>query len=401
MKYLSYALIASMTIFASCSQDENLIDENSSSAISFLTSLPENGLQSRAADSSVKRYIMQLYENGTIVDLDPSESGENYSIINSDGVFRIDGNACGLQRDVTYSAVFWADYDEATAASPTYDVKWLNWVELNDGKEMAMAYCGKLDFIYGQATNEYQVTLKRAVAQVNLKQKTAYTAGEGDKITAVYKRPENFNTLTSEVSDGVKTQTEISVASGEKSGDEVLGSFLVFASPNGTTTDFTFSYGENVVGGVNNVPLKANYQTNITGDFGSETTDYTFTVFSDDSWNGTEDNDLGKATPKDEVAPTFEVTIPESVTLENGQATISYSINVADETALATSGKVRFMNSDWSVIEETEFTFDAGSTTASMTGSFNVTAAGSYYIDYTVYDAAGNQGYGNKEIPVQ
>lgn len=393
-----------MTIFASCSQDENLIEENSSSAISFLTSLPENGLQSRAADTSVKRYIMQLYADGTVVDLNPSEDVTNYSIINSDGVFQIDGNACGLQRDVTYSAVFWADYDEATAESPTYDVSWLNWVQLNEGKDMAMAYCGKLDFIYGRATNEYQVTLKRAVAQVNLKQKTTYTAGEGDKIAAAYQRYINFNAFTSDVPEGAGTseaQTEITVTGGEKAAGDVLGSFLVFASPNGTTTDFTFSYGENVVGSVNNVPLKANYQTNITGDFGSVTTDYTFTVSSDDSWNGAEDNDLGGVTPEDKVAPTFEVTIPESVTLENSQATISYSINVADETALATSGKVRFMDSEWTVIEEKEFTFDASSTTASMTGSFNVTAAGSYKIDYTVYDAAGNQGYGNKDITVQ
>jgi hypothetical protein len=396
-KKLFYALYTAAICLVSCSQEETLEQTSQfPNLISFCTSLPEGKMQTKAADNNVKRYIMQIYKDGGNIDLAPDDEN-TVSITNATGEFELNGATYNLESGATYTAVFWADYDDVYTSNTetTYSVVYLNWVVLNEGKKMTMAYCGKQDFVYGEGESSMNVTLKRAVAQVNLKQKESYTAENGDKINVSYSGHKVYNALTpGAAGDPSNLDVEIEVVPGVKDADTQLGSFLTFATP--TLTDFTFSYNEGENISVPNVPLKANYQINITGNFGeisSATTDYDFTVTTDDAWYGQEN----VVQDSDTTAPIFSNV---SVTAEG--LTINYSIPVTDETALATTGEVRLKTSDWQQIGETVYvTFEEGTTTtATMTGSFTVEAPGTYIVDYTVKDKSGNEAYGNSSIEV-
>ena len=369
-KMISYALFASMALFASCSQDETLEQAtNAQGVISFTTSLPNDGVQTKAADESVQRYIMQLYAEyeGQMTSqfLNPAGTDDTTQklLVQDNGTFTIDGAAINLAEGTTYTAVFWADYDAVDAADPTYNANYLNCVQLNAGKEMAMAYCGTAQFTYGPDMDATQpVTLKRAVAQVNLNQSEAYTAEEAGQLSATYTRYVVYDALNACVyptSDNwqtnVSTITTLDIAAGEKAANSTLGSILVFASANeAINTEFTFTYGEETVGSVSNVPLQANYQTNISGNyFPSYNTSTTFSVATDDVWGGNLTPDAGGESGEDnedEGGTTTDTTAPvlgtPTITIEG--LTITYSIPVTREAGLAGCwGKVALYDLGW------------------------------------------------------
>ena len=420
-RFLSYALCATAVCLASCSQDETLERTTKpSDFISFNASLPEDAMQTRA-DAGVKRYIMQVYNGTDNVDLAPADD-QTVSITNANGDFQINGASLGLEQGVTYTAVFWADYDATDVAkeNTVYNTDYLSWVYLNDGKQMTMAYCGKLTFTYGEGKTDLDVTLKRAVAQVNLKQKTAYTANDDDKITVSYTGHKTYNVLTPGVADDATNAFtfDIAVEAGEKAEGSTLGSFVAFAS-NPTEIKFKYNDGEEI--SVANVPLKENYQTNISGNYGSANIDYNFSVTTDDAWGGANENiDADSDTPEtgddgeggqdepttDTVAPTIT-----SASITTDGLTVNYEITVADETTLAGGWlEIKLSDSNWQQVGEGEtrqyrwvdFGDDAG-TIQNVTGSFTAPSAGTYRVEYKVCDSVNedsHQAYENKEVIV-
>lgn len=409
-KMISYALFAAMAFFASCSQDETLEQAtNAPGVLSFTTSLPNDGIQTKAADANVGRYIMQLYTEYegemTAQYLNPEGTDDTTQklLVQDNGTFTIDGATINLTEGTTYTAVFWADYDTPAAADPTYNANYLNCVQLNSGKEMTMAYCGTADFTYGSDMPATQsVTLKRAVAQVNLNQSVAFTAAEGDQLTATYTRYfayDALNTCVYPTSEGWQTNpsvtTTLSIAAGEKAANSTLGNILVFASADeAINTDFTFAYNGITVGNATQAPLQANYQTNINGNFStpaSGNTSTTFEVATDDQWSGSNDSNLtpGEA-GGDEEEPATDTTAPvlgDAIVTTDG-LTITYSIPVTHATSLANGwGKIQLYDESWAnVIGEEYPSFGADATTAyTMTGSFTVESAGTYHISYAAY----------------
>lgn len=409
-KMISYALFASMALFASCSQDETLEQAtNAQGVISFTTSLPNDGVQTKAADTNVQRYIMQLYAEyeGQMTSqfLNPAGTDDTTQklLVQDNGTFTIDGAAINLAEGTTYTAVFWADYDEVNAAAPTYNANYLNCVQLNEGKEMAMAYCGTAQFTYGSDMDATQpVTLKRAVAQVNLNQSEAYTAEEAGQLSATYMRYvvyDALNTCVYPTSDNwqtnVSTTSTLEIAAGEKAANSTLGSILVFASANeAINTEFSFVYGEETVGSVSNVPLQANYQTNISGNyFPSFNTSTTFSVATDDVWSGNLTPDAGGESGEDnedEGGITTDTTAPVlgTPTVTTDGLSITFSVEVTHETSLANGwGKIQLYDENWqNVIAEEYPQFGADATTSyTMTKTFIVTSAGTYHISYAAY----------------
>ena len=279
-RFFTYVLCAAGVVLASCSQDETFEQVNSNSnAISFHASLPQNGPMTKA-DASVKRYVMGLYKgtSGTEkVDLTPDDES-SATISQTNGTFELDGEEYGLETGITYTAVFWADYNDGA-----YNVNDLHWVALNSDKNVSMAYAGKKEFTYGEALADNSVILKRVVAQVNLNQKTAYTANEGDKITVSYTGNSVYDVMASGIASGDggdrAFKLEIAVAAGDKAEGSTLGSFYAFASSELTT--ITFAYNDSEPISVSNVPLTANYQTGITGNYTQTNSDYTFEVDTD------------------------------------------------------------------------------------------------------------------------
>lgn len=414
-KMISYALFASMALFASCSQDETLEQAtNAQGVLSFTTSLPNDGVQTKAEDTSVERYIMQLYAEYegkmTAQYLNPAGTDDTTQklLVQDNGTFTIDGAAINLAEGTTYTAVFWADYDEVNAAAPTYSANYLNCVQLNEGKEMAMAYCGTAQFTYGPDMDATQpVTLKRAVAQVNLNQSVAYTAEEASQLSATYTHYVVYDALNACVyptSDNwqtnVSTTTTLDIAAGEKTANSTLGSILVFASANETiNTEFSFAYGEENVGSVSNVPLQANYQTNISGNYfpSAFTGTTTFSVVTDAEWGGNHDSSLtpdagGESSGDnvDEGGTTTDTTAPVlgTPTITTNDLTITYSIPVTREAGLAGCwGKVALYDSGWNLVENTETypTFDSSATSDIMEGTLTAPRTGTYYVSYAAY----------------
>lgn len=415
-KMISYALFASLALFASCSQDETLEQAtNAPGVLSFTTNLPTEGAQTKAADANVQRYIMQLYADyegqmtAQYLNPDGADDTAQKLLIQADGNFTIDGAAINLTEGATYTAVFWADYDAPTTASTetTYNANYLNCVQLNDGKEMAMAYCGTSEFTYGSDMQpSYNVTLTRAVAQVNLNQTEAFTATEGDQLTASYSRYFVYNALEESVYPSteswqtyVPVTTALNITAGDVAANATLGNILVFASADESiNTDFSFSYGGTVVGSVTQVPLQANYQTNISGNYHpSFSTTTSFNVTTDDTWNSTpHSGDLTPGTGDGGEEATEDTTKPiiGTIVVTTEGLNINYTIPVTDETSLE-GGKVDIYlyNSAWEPVGElTSVYFQAGSTTeATVTGSLTVDAADTYHIGVYAYDAAGNK----------
>lgn len=418
-KLLSYALCAAAVCLASCSQDETLEQvPQSSDVISFRASLPADRMQSRA-DANVKRYVMQVCKgDGSWVDVNLTDESADAPVINGTGEFTIDGKAAGLEEGVTYTALFWADYDDPSTANAdaVYSTSYLSWVTVNAGKTMTMAYQGKKDFVYGEAVADQSVVLTRAVAQVNLIQKTECTVADGDKIQVSYKPLKAFNVKDTKADDlaGEAVTTEISLTAGDVAANAGLGHFYTFASPESAQlTDFIFTYTGKDPIQVASVPLRANYQINITGDYCSTNTqtDYTFNVTTDDVWSGNEDVNAPDAESGEqggEEQPSTDTTAPEvEVTVTSDGLTVNYSITATDETTLAGGWmEVKLSTAEWVQVENQyswiDFGADAG-TTQTVTGSFTVPAAGTYYLEYKVRDGvedSSHEVYANQSVIV-
>ncbi len=412
-RFLSYAMCAAAVCLAACSQDETFEQVNADShVISFRASLPQDAMMTKA-DNNVKRYVMQLVNpDGGWVDLDASEDVEASSLTNATGEFQIDGEALGLQVGGTYTVMFWADYDDGV-----YGADWLWWVTLPDKtKPLTMAYCGRHEFVYGEDT-ETSIVLKRAVAKVNLIQKTAQTPAADDQIVVKYSGYSVYDLRVGGVpamgtgeSPAAKEDltTTIDVPDNLDAG-ATIGSILVFAGAESEVTNFTFTYAGNNAFEIQNVPLQANYQTNINGDFvnGPTTTDYDFTVTTGDAWDGAIEGDEGQGGETgegeegeqggEETTDTTKPTFGDCSATATG-ATINYSIVVNDETSL-NGGRIEIhlKDSSWTQVGETvtvNFDDQTG-TTKTITGSFTATTSGTYIVDWTAWDAAGNEEYKN------
>lgn len=406
-KIFTYALLAMAACMTSCSQNETLDQVNNttvpSGVITFSAALPADDLQTRAADEKVQRFVMQVY-SGTDGVKDPNNSEDNYTLVSSDGNFILDPVDAGMANG-TYTAVFWADYDATDAADPVYDTRWLNWVTVNSGKTMTMAYQGKQEFTVGETSTAtpMNVTLKRAVAQVNLSQAEAFTAVDGDYIGVTYKTAQAFNVLTGDIStETIDASVSISVEAGDKTANETLGSFVMFARPtDATLVSFTFSYNDKVVATVDNAPIQANYQTNISGDYSGEATGdgtYEFQVTTDAEFAGDKNEETeegGETGEEGEDEPTGENQAPvlgDITTSFNGNV-LSYSVTAKDDKGL-TMYKVTLSDANWTAVQGgTEVTVEETPTEYTISGQFTITESGTYHVGVQVYDAEGKDAY--------
>ena len=280
----NYFFIAALGLMTLAACQSEALETNQTATATFAVSVTNDAIATRAADANVARYAIAI--DG--LDLG---NGEGAFMIQDNGTFEIPGLITGQQ----YTAYFWADYDDGT-----YDVVWPNWVSLKDGKEIGMAYHGHTTFTLGEQDAPYAITLKRAVAQVTLTQKDAAAGTPWIKVH--FNRYKVFNAKNGTCSgDAESKKVEYDPAGGFAAG-QVLASFYVFAPENGYTSDFVIKNGDDwtdseevvhyapVIATVNNVPLKANYKTNITGNYNTGVlASAQFSVTTDDSWD-TPDN---------------------------------------------------------------------------------------------------------------
>ena len=320
-KYFYSAVVAMMALFTvSCSQEETAETQISAPkkvSTSFSVGIPSNGPSTRTADASVTRYAvvidnvddaaapwtvkLKASSTGFVVDY---TDGDEQMKVQGSGNITIDGLTDGSK----YVAYFWADYDDpANVVGASYDVTWAtdiavkSWDDASSSYKVGMAYCGSKSFTAGEDNGAgFSVTLKHAVAKVNFNQSASLTIAEAKTLAASCKLPVHYNLKTQSLiakTDTWDTEGSIGISIAKTAGSEItageLGSIYILAPDNGTTVSFWYTLDNWTTSNeIASVPLKSNYQTNISGQYFTSTPGQArFFVSSDDTW-GTPANDI-------------------------------------------------------------------------------------------------------------
>ena len=254
-------------MFASCSKTEELTAESETAKEVTFSLSADSGLQTRAAGTL--RYLMAIYdESGQAEVLKATEFGSSSFAV------RLDPGK--------YTCLFWADY-----GSDNYDATDLKSVALKDAASDMQAFCAKqgITVTDGETVN---VTLSRAVAKLVLKETDRLEAGS---ITVSYDGFKGYDVSQGtgiNASTLTHTLTVASVIEGSAAAPTEVGSILMLAgSDERILADFKFQYktatkteDEKTI---TNVPVQANYVTNINGKF-SVNVAQQFSITVDDNW---------------------------------------------------------------------------------------------------------------------
>lgn len=267
-----FSMLGAMALLASCNQNDDLLGNNPAEEKAVTFSLQTQQPLTRAAGEGL-RYVVAIYDEAgtTEVKGEQTFNANNFSIMLASG---------------KYTCLFWADYGEANynAANLTIVTDLKN----TSADANAEAFFAKQSITVsdGSAIN---VELKRAVAQVILKENNVLEAGT---VKVTFDRPLKFNVnggTTSEVS----ADTKSIIVSGKQDGSTTaveLGHFYVLApTEEAQLKNFKIQYEEEAERVIANVPIQANYKTNITGKYGADI-DQQFTISVNTEW-GTPDNE--------------------------------------------------------------------------------------------------------------
>ena len=300
-------IIALMT--TACSNDENIpgSDGNSNGVITF-TVTPDYGVKTRAIDvtipaDKVLRCIMEVYEEGK-----NTADQREVIIVKRTYPFPAVNFRVEKKPGKKYTAAFWADFtDETSEDTQKQD---LYYDTSNGLDEIAINSSNTTDFdgeafyknvaidATGEAA-ETDITLKHAVAMMNLK--TIAPLDGLKSVTVTYGDPSNanapassFNAVTGKTGNtkAAITKTNNISLPGTPSEDVPLGfhTFYVFAPEDAQSLinmSVTMCVEEN--GGttskpieIPNVPIRANYKTNVTSNFSLLPTN--FTISTESGW---------------------------------------------------------------------------------------------------------------------
>lgn len=266
MKKILSLMLGIAAMFASCSQSEELTAENNSAKEVTFSLTADNGVQTRAAGTL--RYVMAIYDESGQTEVLPATEFSSSSF-----AVRLDPGK--------YTCLFWADY-----GSTNYNATNLKSVVLQDAATEIEAFYAKqgITVTDGGTVN---VTLSRAVAKVTLNETDRLVAGS---IKVTYDGFKDFNVsegkgITSETL--TQTISFANVIEGTAANPTKVGEFLLLANADERIlSDFKVQYESEAEKAISNVPVQANYVTNINGKF-SVNVNQQFSISIDDTWADT------------------------------------------------------------------------------------------------------------------
>ena len=312
MKKTIYMLMsAAVMLLASCSQNEDLLQTDlSSDEVQVTFNVRTPGMQTRAVDAEtdeteVKRYVCQIWEgSGVTVGQEPErtieQTGTNFTML--------------LKKNTQYTLLLWADRGTVKTGEQTdaelnnyYDVSNLTQVKVvpettvGGGAELAFYACQPVN-VTSTADITEPVDLKHAVAKVCLYETNVIA--KSSSLSVEYTPARTFNAAEGTISDNTEKKTLTfqldanGVNATAETGGIRIARFYVLApekekSEGLSTLTFTLSEPQDqaklrgameTVKSISNVPLQANYVTNIRGEF-SDYTDKTFNVTLDGNWS--------------------------------------------------------------------------------------------------------------------
>lgn len=265
-----FSMLGAMALLASCNQNDDLLGNNPAEEKAVTFSLQTQQPLTRAAGDGL-RYVVAIYDEAGTTEVKGEQTfdASNFSIMLAPG---------------NYTCLFWADYGEANynAANLTSVTDLKN----TSANANAEAFFAKQSITVSDSS-PINVELKRAVAQVILKENDVLEAGT---VKVTFDRPLKFNVnggTTSEVS----ADTKSIIVSGKQDGTTIaveLGHFYVLApTEEAQLKNFKIQYEEETERVIANVPIQANYKTNITGKYGLNI-DQQFTISVNTEWGTSE-----------------------------------------------------------------------------------------------------------------
>lgn len=287
-KYIYIVCAVLMGAFASCSQSEPG-DGTPQSNRTILKVVPDDGLQTRAAATGVDNFAIEVYTDAAYTTAANVFADGTNKASNATGQF-----AMILDRTQEYHCLLWANKGSSSA----YGLTSLKAVALT-GKATEAWHGTKV--IAAGAEAALTATLTRAVSKItlletgklkagtvklNFDQPTAFNVADGTTSGTATARPEETVTIAADV-DGSITPVKLNTA------DIFVLSSVAVAD----VTNLTLQYATEDAFTVSNVPLKANFNTNIKGHYTSAKTGSTFTVTCDDEWGTPENNEVFPTIP--------------------------------------------------------------------------------------------------------
>lgn len=259
MNKILYYMICAVLLLASCTEemDMQLSQGTEKVIVSVAADTQYTNVSTPMAttrSTAMSRYIMEVYADA------------DYSIpakVLQNGVYRrvqtTSEFVLALNKDADYYCLLWADTGDGC-----YNANDLKNISLCDNtKAVSEAYCAKTAL---RKENAQTVTLKRAVAQVKLKDKTGVDAGK--TLVLQYSEPSQLNLATGEVTQ--ERQTERDVVTKQTDANGVLTEFYMLATQTKENFSLTFNYSSEEPKVVSNISFQANYITEVTGNYGGE-----------------------------------------------------------------------------------------------------------------------------------
>ncbi len=269
----------------SCVKDDQVA--SSASTVAAQLKIEINETSATRADDLVSRYALEAYSDAAYTEEAlVFAGGTASSTVTTSGVIDFAFDAAE-----EYYFLLWADNGES------YNIEDLSNVSLVDGEEISQAWQGTLDIV-GASSNSFAVTLNRAVAKVNLIEANGFYSSE---LSVAYDRYTAFNVASGDVSGDVSAYSityEYEKAIQGALNDEPI--YLLAPVETANVMDMSFSDLTDSFS-VTNIPVQANYITNLNGHFSCLFASSIIVEKSDDDWIDEDPAIVGLVQFKDEV----------------------------------------------------------------------------------------------------
>ena len=373
MKKLFLSMLAAVTLFASCSQEELVSQADGENLVSFTVTTPELGSRAAGDGSTANKLYYAVYDGkGNIVSTISNNNGEAKTLTDKSTTVHLP-----LLNGETYSILFWAEADarpEDKMATVNWENKSLSVNPTTSNKETYDAFYAYVKpFVVTGDMNE-TVKLYRPFAQLNIgtTEKDLIRVAQYYGVTGFTQSQVVVTTPTSmDLTTGnVSGEQELTYAAAEFIAPEIemlkekyvylsMNYLLVSNEKNLVNVEFScISEGENaksISKTFENIPVQRNYKTNIYGNLFTSATDWTVDVapgFDTPEYN-----------PAEQLAALFE---------QGGEMTLYTDVTLAEPLVL-TEGKTVTLNLNGNTIKSDKFVTVEGDKTYEDSYPFYVT----------------------------
>ena len=274
-------IAGAVVALASCSQSDDMPGQPQE-GVQTATFTIQTPATTRGAVAGLSRYIVEAYE-GTTATGTPATRVEAAT-----GTLTL-----GLKKNTEYTFLFWADKGTANAGGTTGSGYWntndLKAVTITSGKESTAgeaAYCLTRTFNSADFEANKAVTLKNATAQVCFIEAAGLSA-TNNTLKVTYPTGGKLNVGTGSVTDVAGTITHTFTNIGQAAANATLATDYILAPKDEDRVfDLTIQFNSESSKPIPNVPFRQCFITNIKGKYTTQptTTDFTFTITADDTW---------------------------------------------------------------------------------------------------------------------